>query len=253
MAKNKLPILITIPHASLFVPADLRKNMNLVEKEIKEHADLATDEIFDVPNAYVIKADIHRLVVDPNRAPDDIEMEIKLASEGVVVAISEGGKTIYHTPPTVEQIAQRVERYHEKFHKKIEQITPKVKFMIDGHSMKSIGPLNKPDAGKPRADIILGNRDYTTCSRQITLKIKDFFENKGYSVSVNTPYKGKYVIGYHASRKDLPGIQVEVNRKLYMNEKTLAIYPKKIAQLNSIMSELVEVISEEIDKSEKVY
>jgi len=247
---QKIPLLVALPHCSHFVPSSLRRIMSLSDFEIKKHTDSYTDQIFNIPNAHIVKAKISRLVADPNRAPDDIEMECKLSHDGVVVSITEDGKAIYRTPPSVEDIFARVSKYHDTFHEKIEEIAPEVKFMIDGHSYLSVGPATKIDAGKPRADIMLGNRNFTTCSREMTLKIKHFFEQEGYSVRVNFPYSAKYVVGYHCSRKGLPGTQIEVSRRLYMNEETLAPFPDKIASLNKVMIRLSKMIVEEIEKQE---
>ncbi len=249
MAENKYPILITIPHCSTFVPADLRRLIMLRDSQINKMCDPFTDMIFDIPRAYVVKARISRLVTDLNRAPDDIESEAKLSKAGVVVSIDLDGNPIYKTPPSMEMVMDRVSKYHDSFHDKIDEIKPKVKFLIDGHSLRNIGPSTRRDAGKERADIILGNRDYTTCSRHITQRIKKFFEARGFNVKINDPYKGAYLIGYHCGRKGLPGIQIEVNEKLFMNEKTRRPYNRKIVELRKVMALLVREIAAEIEKS----
>ena len=248
--KEKHPILITIPHGSTFVPKELRRLMKLTDFQIKRNSDPFTDEIFDVPNAYIVKGKISRLVVDLNRAPDDIEMEHQLSNRGVVVSVEMDGNPIYKTLPSMEVIFERVQKYHYAFHEKIEELKQKTKFMVDGHSMRSVTPATKPDAGRERADIILGNRHYTTCSRAMTSKIMKFFEDKGYKVKVNDPFTGRYVIGYHCSRSGFPGIQVEVNEKLFMDTKTYRPYKKKVQELRHIMAELVEMINDEIEKSD---
>lgn len=252
MAKKtqKHPILVSIPHSSIFVPADLRQRMLLSDFQIRAHSDLYTDLIFDVKNAHVIKSKISRLVTDLNRAPDDIELEAKLCNDGVVVSVTENGERIYKRPPSVNSIFKRVEKYHNKYHEAIDAMATDVKFFIDGHSMSNVGPVTKNDAGKERADIVLGNRSYTTCSREMTHKIAKFFSSKGFKVKVNDPYEGKYIIGYHCSRRGLPGMQIEVNRKLFMNEKTLRLYKRKVENLNKVMHELVEMICAEICKCE---
>ena len=249
MGDKKHPILVSIPHGSTFVPAELRRRMHMTDRGVKLQSDPYTVDIFDVPNAHVVKARISRLVVDLNRAPDDIEMELKLSADGVVVSVDLDGKPIYKDPPSFEVISERVNQYHDMFHERIEELKPKVKFMIDGHSMRSHGPVTKADAGLERADIALGNRDYTTCSRKMTRKIMKFFEEKGFSVAINKPYKGRFIIGYHCSRRGLPGIQVELNERIYMGEKTHKPHTKKIQQLRRIMAELVEMIHAEISKT----
>jgi len=251
MGSEKYPILITVPHCSTFVPAELRRLMTLREPQIRKMCDPYTDEIFDIPKAYVVKARISRLVTDLNRAPDDIESEAKLTKAGVVVSIDIDGNPIYKTPPSMDMIMERVEKYHDSFHDKIEEIKPEVRFLIDGHSMRSVGPSTRADAGRERADIVLGNRDYTTCSRQITHKIMRFFEDWGFNVKINDPYKGAYLIGYHCSRRGLPGIQIELNENLYMNEKTRRPYKRKVDELRKIMAALTREIAEEIARAEE--
>lgn len=249
MVVEKYPILITAPHCSTFVPVDLRKRMLLTDAQIRRNWDPFTDEIFDIPKAYMVKARISRLVTDLNRAPDDIEMEYKLSNDGVVVSVDIDGNPIYKEVPPIEKVFERVQKYHDAFHDKIDELKPNVKFLIDGHSLRSKAPDTRVDAGKKRADIVLGNRDFTTCSRSMTQKIMNFFSDRGFSVDVNNPYKGRYLIGYHCSRRTLPGIQIEVNERLYMNEKTNRPYRSKIDDLHRIMIRLVDDIYEEIEKT----
>jgi N-formylglutamate deformylase len=250
MVSEKYPVLITIPHCSTFVPAELRRLMMLRDSQINKMCDPYTDEIFDVPKAHVVKARISRLVTDLNRAPDDIESEAKLSKAGVVVSIDIDGNPVYKTPPSMDMIMDRVTKYHDTFHDKIDELKPYVKFLIDGHSLRSVGPSTRIDAGKERAEIILGNRDYTTCSRHMTNKVQKFFEERGLEVAINDPYKGAYLIGLHCSRKTLPGIQIEVNERLFMNEKTRRPYKRKIEELRKAMATLVKEIAEEIEKAE---
>ncbi len=249
---KKYPILLCIPHSSSFVPDDLRRLMLLSDFEVKEQSDLYTDEIFDVPNAYILKANISRLVTDLNRAPDHIEMEYQLANDGVAISVTEDAKQIYKTPPSLGIIFERVQKYHDTYHKKIDEISSKMEFLIDCHSLRSVGPVTKNDAGEKRADIVLGNRHFTTCTREMTNKIMDFFREKGFSVKINAPYEGRYVLGYHCSRRGLPGIQIEINRYLYMNEKSLRPYKTKIKSLKKIIKELVEMVHTEIGKTELI-
>jgi len=246
----KLPILICIPHSSVYVPKKIRQGFLLTSHEIASYSDLYTDEIFNIPNVYKVKCDVSRLVCDPNRAPDDIISEAHLSTDGVVIQIAEDLKQIYKIGrnPTIESVEKRLKKYHDTFHEKIDKMLPKIKFLIDGHSLKSIGPPTKPDAGKKRADIVLGNRSYTTCSREHTFFFKRFFEKHGFSVAINDPYSGKYILGYHCSRKHLPGIQIEINRKRYMDEKSLRKNPKKIRELNALVKEVMEEFYEKFLK-----
>lgn len=224
--------------------------MLLSDRDIKNEADLYTEQIFNVKNCHYLEGKVSRLVADYNRAPDHIEMEYQLAHDGVVVSVNEDCKKIYKTPPSMEQIQKRIAKYHLPFHEKIEQLKPKICFIVDGHSLRSVGPETKDDRGKQRADIIIGNRDYTTCTRAITLKVLHYFKELGYSVTINDPYAGKYNIGNHCSRTGVSGLQIEVNRRLYMNEKTLNPKKRDIARLNKEMHGLAEMLYAEINASD---
>lgn len=244
---QKKPILITIPHCSHFVSKEIRQNMLLTDFEILKETDLYTDQIFGVENAYIVKARLSRLVADMNRAPDEIEMEQRLCAEGVVVSVNGDGKKIYKTPLTDQQIELRIEKYHNPFHTQVDQYATQSFFMIDGHSMWPTGRATKIDAGKKRPDINLGNRDYTTCTKSQTDFFKNYFEELGYSVEINFPFKGRYVIGYHCSRnrrKGIPGLQLEINQALYTNPKTLEPKADQIKKLKQEIQILVDLVAE---------
>ena len=40
---------------------------------------------------------------------------------------------VYKTMPSIEMISERVEKYHDAFHHKIDELKPRMKFLIDGH------------------------------------------------------------------------------------------------------------------------
>ncbi len=242
----KYPIAISIPHASIFVPKSIQKNLLIGTKDIKNHADLYTDKIYNVKNAHVLQAKIARLILDPNRAPDDIEVECRLQVDGVVVRTTPDGKNIYKHPPDLKSLSKRIEKYHMSYHEALDEMIhdKKCQFLIDGHSMWAKGPSALKDAGINRPQICLGNRDYTTCNREQTYFIKCFFENYGYEVVINKPYAGKFILGFHCNRRHFPGIQIEFRRDLYLNEKTLAPKLKEIKKLNNLIQALVVALSE---------
>ena len=90
--------------------------------------------------------------------------------------------------------------------------------------MPAVGDAMSDDPGRARADFVLGDRDGTTCAAEFTaLRRTTLFTARGYRVAVNDPYKGVEIVRRHgrphAARHSL---QVEINRRLYMDERTLA-------------------------------
>lgn len=248
MGSSLHPILVSIPHASSAVPEEVSDKIALSAKELLGYTDLYTDEIFDIDNVYKVKSNFSRVIVDPNRAPDDISKEYELAAEGVTVHTTWDGKSVYKEEPDQETVEALIRNYHNPYHQALEQHIPQVQFLIDCHSFLPFGPKLKQDSGQERPDINLGNLNFSSCSREHTVFFRDFFEDKGYKVSINFPYTGKYILGHHCHRRRIPpflvpGIQIELNQGLYVRDDDSKI-PEKITEFQTLFVELVEVFVE---------
>ena len=92
--------------------------------------------------------------------------------------------------------------------------------LIDCHSMPSTS-VDRDDGAK--ADIVLGDRYGTSCAPALTDLVEVALRGRGYAVVRNKPYAGGFItehygepaLGRHA-------LQIEINRALYMDERTLA-------------------------------
>jgi len=242
------PILISIPHASLEIPEQLKDYILISDFDIRTHSDLYSEEIYKVDNAHILEATSARVLCDPNRFLKEETME-NLYDDGVVSTLTPCGEFVFKNLPDKKAVEEMIENHYLSYHTKIEHIIAKkkIKFLIDAHSMWSLGPSHLQDSGISRPDINLGNRNHTTCTNEQTEFFTEFFMKQGYSVAINNPYHGRSIMKLHCSQKRTPGIQIEINRKLYLDEKTLEAYPEKIKKLNSQISSLVEEISKAKD------
>ena len=78
--------------------------------------------------------------------------------------------------------------------------------------------------GLVHADFVVGDRDGTAADPRLSLKICEFLRARGYSVDYNHPYKGVELLRRHSNpAQQRHSIQLEINRRLYMNEQTLAM------------------------------
>ncbi|MEQ1849235.1 MAG: N-formylglutamate amidohydrolase [Candidatus Peribacteraceae bacterium] len=243
------PILVSIPHASARIPDEIKDQVALTPKEILHYTDLYTDQIYTIPNVHIVQADVSRVFVDVNRAPDDIAKEYEKSEEGVSVLTTWDGKKVYAMQPGESQADTLIERYHDPFHQKIEEKMPIVQFLFDGHSYLPIGPKLKPDSGKPRPDINIGNINYSTCTREQTVFVRDFFTERGYTVAINFPYAGKYILGHHCHRRRIPpflvpGMQLEMNQGLYVDQQTLEPIANRVVELRTVFSDMVDAFAE---------
>lgn len=237
-------VFISIPHSGLKIPEEIKELIAINDFELKNHSDYLTEKIYDIKWVNKLIFDYSRVLVDPNRFCKT-EMIQNMSDDGIISKITPNWKKVFKEEPDEESINQVLHRYYFPFHKKIKENLEKeeVKFLIDWHSMWSVWPSYLKDAWIKRSEIILWNRDYTTCSNEQTSFIKEYFENSNYQVAINDPYKGKKIMKEHCHVKWTPWIQIEINRKLYLNEETLEVYEWNVKKINLELTELVKKIN----------
>src|SRR3989338_167695 len=248
------PILLSIPHSSLFVPKELRGMLKIDDKELLRNIDLFTDRLYDLEGYYKVIGTICRICVDVNRAPDDFSKEYDMGHDGVAVNTTYFGNPVYKKPPSEKLMDTIVAAYHTPYHRQIEKLMPKVKFMFDCHSYLPRGPKMKKDAGADRPDFNLGNRRFSTSTREHMVFARDFFKKRNYTVGVNVPYIGGYIIAHHCHRRRVPGtfvpgMQIEINQALYMDHDTLEPLHGNIEEMRALLQEFVDAFYGEFRKS----
>ncbi|MFH1375401.1 MAG: N-formylglutamate amidohydrolase [Patescibacteria group bacterium] len=234
----KRPVLITLTHASNLIPSDLRQRLNLSAFELKYKTDPATEKVFGVKNAHIIVAKFSRIIGNPNGDPADFN-EKNPDRNGAVSLRPFRGKSVLKKNPQQQEVAIWRKKFVDPFYARIENVLPHVKFLLDGHSHFS----RDRDTGEPRTDIIISNRNFQTCGKILTTKIANFFNQKGFSVAINQPFIGGYIINKYCSKKSPPGIQLEIKRSLYLDEKTLRVRPRDVTKLHKVIAELVEMLA----------
>ena len=192
--------------------------------------------------ATLIEATFPRAYVDANRSLADID-PVLLADAwpapiaatrkteqgiGLVWRIARGGSPMYDRKLTADEVQRRIERWYLPYHA---ALTAEIDALhtafgavwhINCHSMPAVGDANADDPGRERADFVLGDRDGTTCAPEFTALVAETIAGLGYSVSINDPYKGVELVKKHgqpAARRH--SLQIELNRRLYMDEATL--------------------------------
>jgi len=108
------------------------------------------------------------------------------------------------------------------------------------------GPQGEGGQGQPRADFVLGDRDGSTCDPAFTELVRATLAAMGYEVAVNDPYKGvELVKAYSEPRRRRHSLQVEVNKRLYMDEATRSRH-QGFAALQADLARLAEAIADYI-------
>ena len=194
--------------------------------------------------ATLVEAHFPRAYIDANRSLDDIDPALFAPGErwpgpvaltrkteqgiGLVWRLARGGAPMYARGLTVAEVERRIERCWRPYHDAIARALDErhaafgTVYHVNCHSMPAVGDALSDDPGRERADVVLGDRDRTSCEGAFTQVCAEAFGALGYSVAINDPYKGVELVRRHgrpAERRH--SLQVELKRTLYMDETTL--------------------------------
>ncbi|MOA05080.1 N-formylglutamate amidohydrolase [compost metagenome] len=113
---------------------------------------------------------------------------------------------------------------------------------INCHSMPAVAASHATlHPGLVHADFVIGDRDGSTSDPRLSQHICVFLRERGYSVDYNHPYKGVELVRRYGNPSDnRHSIQIEINRKLYMDEQTLAMDQAGYLRLTADLQALVE-------------
>lgn len=255
------PVLVSVPHAGTFVPEIERHLLSATEDTLLRDADLFVDRLYaNAPRrgGSLVAAEISRYVVDLNRHVDDVDREAvpehpspkPELPRGLLWRLSTEGKVVLTRPLTLAEYNERLARYYHPYHQKItsELNARREKFgyaiLIDGHSMPSVGRAGHTDPGRRRADVVPGVRGGTSCSRMLQDLVVSHFQDAGFSVAVDDPYKGGNITAHYGRPKEhWHTIQIELNRDLYMDEARCVPKDAEFRALATILENLVERVS----------
>ena len=131
-------------------------------------------------------------------------------------------------PLTPEEVHARVTRYHRPYQTHLRTLLDDAHarwgavWHVNCHSMQEVASaMSTQERGTPRPDFVLGDRDGTACAPEFTNTVAAFLTARGYSVAINDPYKGMELIRANGNpAQNRHSMQIEVNRKLYMDEAT---------------------------------
>lgn len=235
-----VPVVLDSPHSGAHYPADFGHCMS--QQGLRRLEDAFVDELFAHAPAFgaaFLRALFPRSYIDPNRAADDIDLRM-LHDEwphpanpgpksecgiGLIFRFAAEGP-LYRRKLSAAEVRRRLDRYYWPYHRTLEHVLEQTwrgfgaVLHLNCHSMRSFSSTRMPQGdGVSRPDFVLGDRDGTSCAPALTRWVREFLEDAGYTVSVNSPYKGvELVRRYSDPAQSRHSLQIEVNRALYMDE-----------------------------------
>jgi N-formylglutamate amidohydrolase len=261
------PLVLDSPHSGNDFPSDFCAIVS--ETELREAEDCYVDELYAAAHELgvpLLAATFPRTYLDPNRNAGDIDLDLiegrwpweyqpsgkARIGKSLIWRTLEDGRPIYGRKLSPEAVRKRIERFHRPYHGKLighlDETYRRFNrvYHINCHSMRSVaGKQSEEGAGHVRPDFVLGDRDGTTCEPAFTELVRRTLAAMGYHVTVNDPYKGvELVRAYSDPKAGRHSLQIEINKRLYMDEKTL----KKNAGFSKLQRNLGELLRTVVDE-----
>jgi N-formylglutamate deformylase len=232
-AEPETPVVVSVPHAGLALgdfAAAVSKNL-----DPRCDADLYTDHLY-LPGARGahVSARLSRFVCDLNRDPDDVSSRSVPAhpapkntdGRGFIWEVTTTGAPALARPLAVHEWLAR-KAIHDRYHAALALALDRARrhfgyaILVDGHSMPRVGRAGHRDPGRPRAEVVPGDRMGQSCAPALSRLVLDHFRARGFDVAPNDPYRGGYTIARHGRPEEgVHAIQIELRRDLYMDEDT---------------------------------
>ena len=261
-------LVLDSPHSGTDYPADFGYACAL--PTLRRAEDTHVEKLYDfAPGMGVgwVEAFFPRSYLDANRDTTEIDVELfdqawpdavstdpRVMSKvrlgkGLIWRTTDDGLPIYQRKLSVAEVQARIARCWQPYHAAVAEAIDAThtrhgySIHINCHSMPAIASRNATDfPGEAHADFVVGDRDGATAAAPLSRLVCEHLRGLGYSVAYNHPYKGvELVRRYGVPGEQRHSIQLEINRKLYMDEETLAITPG-FAPLKTSLQSLVQLL-----------
>jgi len=262
------PLVLDSPHSGTDYPADFRHACPL--PALRRTEDTHVDKLYDFApalGAAWVEAYFPRSYLDANRDLTELDVNLldgpwpgKVASEpkllakvrlgkGLIWRMTDDGVPLYDRQLTVVEVQARIANCWQPYHAAVAQAiahahaTHGFCIHLNCHSMPAVAASHATDfPGLAHADFVVGNRDHSTCSPALAQMVCEHLRGRGYNVSLNHPYKGvELVRRYSDPARHRHSLQIEINRKLYMDEHSLALH-EGYEPLKASLRSLIELL-----------
>jgi predicted N-formylglutamate amidohydrolase len=223
-------VILHVPHSARFIPADVQSELLLNEEELLEELNSMTDSRTDeIALSAAEKSPIKpwlfinrfsRLVIDPERFPDDREIMNKVGM-GAVYRKTSTGQHLRSDDFSGEQAL--LENYFHPYAKALEElVTSRLEScgsvtIVDVHSYRPEQQVNAVNHGQKRPAMCIGTDKFHTPKNLIDVAIASF-SSLG-DVYENEPYAGTYVpLKFYGVDDRVRSIMMETRANTFLDD-----------------------------------
>jgi N-formylglutamate amidohydrolase len=233
-------VVFSSPHSGCDYSQAFLRRSRLDSHAIRSSEDAFVDRLLQAApgqGAPLLSARAPRAFVDLNRGPDELDPAViegvrktgmnprVSAGLGVIPRVVGAGRAIYSGKIPRAEAEARIAQWWRPYHACLAQLLEEARrdfghsILIDVHStpheaLEGIGP-------RP-AQIVLGDRFGVSAGSEVIAQVEAAFLAEGLRVARNVPFAGAYITqAYSLPSRRRHAIQIEIDRALYMDERTL--------------------------------
>lgn len=247
--QNKVPILVSVPHAGITIPEELKAKYKPAMISAIDDTDYYVDRLYEFVSSLgitMVVADISRWVIDLNRSAENAP----LYNDGRVITslcptTNFNDDHIYiDQGPSEAEVNQRKSVYYYPYYDQIRLELTKLQrefkhvLFFDAHSIRQ----HVPGIRKEKfPDLILGDVDGTSADTKIISTAIDALSKAKLSLDHNHPFKGGNLTRtFGHPEKNIHGLQLEMAKNVYMNDLETSYHEARANHIQITLTILFE-------------
>jgi N-formylglutamate amidohydrolase len=255
------PFVFCSPHSGRIYPNSFLEQSRLDPLALRKSEDAYVDELYAAApkmGAPLLTAHFPRAYLDVNREAFELDPElfaeplpefanthsVRVAGGlGTIARVVADGEDIYEHRLRLATAMERIEQLYHPFHQTLARLLTEtrarfgVAILIDCHSMPSMLAAQSPQQQRP--DFVIGDRFGAASDPKLTNFLSETISGLGYDVLLNRPYAGGFITeNYGRPHQNLHAIQLEINRRLYLDEATI----ERSSGFDSLQRDLTTIV-----------
>lgn len=233
-------VIFSSPHSGRNYFAAFLDQTALESRFIRSSEDAYVDLLIEKATDFgapLIKAIAPRAFIDLNRAVDELDPGVihgvprgmhnpRVSSGlGVIPRVVANGRAIYNGKIPLQEAQSRIARFWQPYNNALHRLIDESHdsfgeaILIDCHSMPHEAIEAHARPGRPKPEVVLGDRFGAAASRDVMDRVEAAFVTAGLRVVRNAPFAGAYITkAYGRPLQHQHVVQIEIDRALYLDE-----------------------------------